>query len=56
MQPHMHLRGKDMRIEARYPDGEQQDAAERAALRLQLADRLLPADADAPSRRAPSCS
>ena len=24
MQPHMHLRGKDMRIDARYPDGKEQ--------------------------------
>ena len=42
--PHMHLRGKDMKMTAKFPDGRQRNAAERAAVRLQLAAVLLPED------------
>ena len=35
--PHMHFRGKDFEYRVTYPDGENRNAAERAALRLQLA-------------------
>ena len=35
--PHMHLRGKSFRYEAKYPDGKERGPARRAALRFRLA-------------------
>ncbi len=40
MFPHMHLRGKDFHYEIVYAQRHQGDVAQRAALRLQLADQL----------------
>ena len=49
--PHMHLRGKDMKMTATFPDGAAADAAERAGVRLQLAAVLLPEDEGAAAAR-----
>ncbi len=55
--PHMHLRGKDMKMTATFPDGAAGDAAQRAGVRLQLAAVLLPEDdRDAAARARASIS
>ena len=44
--PHMHVRGKDMTYHLVYPDGRDRDRAERAEVRLQLADAVSAGEAD----------
>ena len=51
MFPHMHVRGKAFEYRATYPTGESRGAAERAALRFQLAAHLRFGRADHAAQR-----